>query len=84
MKDLAPPEYLMPALLAVIALLTVASLTARPRRHRRSFALLALLVAALATLTKFAAEPLSNYASLALFLGMFVVFRFLGKFDSPE
>lgn len=86
MKDLGPPEYLLPAFLIVIVLLalTIVFLGPQHRRARRSLALLLLPIAVLAAMIKFLPQPMPSLMSLAFFLGIFVVFRWLGQFDSPE
>lgn len=86
MSDLAPPALIEPALFLVMALLAlpVAFLPAHHDRAKRSLALLVVLVGAFAVLRELLPLPLSSGLSLAVFLGLYAVFRLMGKFDSRE
>ncbi len=84
--DLASPELILPALfLAMILLaLPIAFLGERFDRTKRSLALLIVFIGSFAILLKLLPLPLGSGLSLALFLGLFLVFHLLGKFEAPK
>jgi hypothetical protein len=86
MTDLANPALIEPALFLLICLLAapIALLKAGHDRTKRSLALLVVLVASFAALRELLPLPLSSGLSLAVFLGLYLVFHLAGKFDSRE
>jgi len=84
--DLAPPELILPALflLMILLALPIALLGEKYDRTKRSLALLIVFVGAFAILLKLLPLALGSGLSLALFLGLFLVFHLLGKFEAPK
>lgn len=84
MTDLASPALINPGLAALCALFLSLSFLPRrgPARTRRSFALLALLVATFGVMRELLSRPLGGGLSLAAFLSLYLVFYLLGRFDS--
>ncbi len=84
--DLASPELIVPAMLLVVILLAVAIafLDEKNDRAKRSLALLIVLIAGFAMFLKLLPLALGGGLSLALFLGLFLVFHLLGKFEAPK
>jgi hypothetical protein len=84
--DLAPAALLVPGLFLLVLLLAlpIALLGPGHARTRRSLALLIVLVALFGILSQALPLPLGSFASLAVFLGIFVVIVLMGRFDIPE
>lgn len=84
--DLASPELIVPALLLLVVLLAlgIAFLGSEHDRAKRSLALLIVLIASFAMLLKLLPLALGSGLSLAIFLGLFVVFHLLGRFEPPR
>ncbi|HEY8278206.1 MAG TPA: hypothetical protein VIH99_01195 [Bdellovibrionota bacterium] len=86
LTDLAPEKFLLVGCLALILALTLA-IALLPKKHaraQRALALLAAFITSLAALTQLLPLALGSGLSLLVFLGIFALFHFLGKFESRD